>query len=165
MDHSRNKRQNEDDAEKEITLDECVTQLGFGKFQVKLFLVLSVLWVADAMEIMMIGFISPALACEFNLTDSAKAVLTTMVFMGMLFGAFAWGIIADRYGRKKCWFFVQCPKVNLRAWHIYHACTRKVIFSLYSGRSLSESPVRSPLTIRASACCGCLSASVWPADM
>ena len=110
MDHSRNKRQNEDDAEKEITLDECVTQLGFGKFQVKLFLVLSVLWVADAMEIMMIGFISPALACEFNLTDSAKAVLTTMVFMGMFLGAFFWGIVADRYGRKKGQFMCNVRK-------------------------------------------------------
>ena len=97
----KDKEQDEDAANKDILLDECISRLGFGKFQVKLLFIVSIIWIADAMEMMMIGFITPALACEFNLTNSSKAVLTTMIFLGMLFGAFAWGIFDDRFGRKK----------------------------------------------------------------
>ena len=97
----KGKKQDEDAAKKDILLDEVISRIGFGKFQVKLLFIVSIIWIADAMEMMMISFISPALACEFDLNDGAKAVLTTMVFFGMLFGAFAWGVFDDRYGRKK----------------------------------------------------------------
>ena len=101
IDPFKDKKQEEDAANKDILLDEVISRLGFGKFQIKLLFIVSIIWVADAMEMMMIAFISPALACEFNLTDSSKAVLTTMIFVGMLFGAFAWGVFDDRFGRKK----------------------------------------------------------------
>lgn len=104
IDPWKDKPQDEDAAHRDISLDECISRLGFGKFQIKLLFVVSIIWVADAMEMMMIGFISPAVACEFNLTDASKAVLTTMVFVGMFFGAFAWGVFDDRFGRKKGYF-------------------------------------------------------------
>ena len=101
VDKYKDQKQDEDAANRDILLDEVIDRLGFGKFQIKLLFIVSIIWVADAMEMMMIAFISPALACEFNLTDSSKAMLTTMIFVGMLFGAFAWGIFDDKYGRKK----------------------------------------------------------------
>ena len=101
IDPWKDKPQDEDAANKDILLDECINRLGFGKFQIKLLFIVSIIWVADAMEMMMIGFISPAVACTFKLTDASKAMLTTMVFVGMFFGAIAWGIFDDRFGRKK----------------------------------------------------------------
>ena len=97
----KDKKQDEDAADKDILLDEVISRIGVGKFQIKLLFIVSIIWVADALEMMMISFISPALACDFDLTDSSKAALTTMIFIGMFFGAFAWGIFDDRYGRKK----------------------------------------------------------------
>ena len=97
----KDKQQDEDAADKDILLDEVISRIGVGKFQIKLLFIVGTFVVADALEVMMISFISPALACDFNLTDSSKAVLTTMVFIGMFFGGFAWGIYEDRYGRKK----------------------------------------------------------------
>ena len=101
VDPYKDKEQDEGAENKDILLDEVISRIGVGRFQVKLLFIVSLIWVADAMEVMMIAFISPALACEFNLTDSSKAALTAMVFFGMLLGAFAWGIVDDRYGRKK----------------------------------------------------------------
>ena len=101
MDYSTHKPLHEDTEENDIRLSECINQLGFGKFQFKVYCITSVIWLADAMEIMMIASITPSLKCAFGLTDSAKALLSTVVFVGMLFGAFVWGIFADRYGRKK----------------------------------------------------------------
>ena len=97
----KDKKQDEDAADKDILLDEVISRIGVGKFQIKLLFTVGIFVAADALEMMMISFISPALACDFNLTDSSKAVLTTLVFIGMFFGAFAWGIFDDRYGRKK----------------------------------------------------------------
>ena len=111
IDQENDKKQNEDAADKasllddannnDILLDEVINRIGVGKFQIKLLFIVSVIWIADAMEIMMIAFISPALLCEFNLDDRSKALLSIMVFVGMFFGAFAWGIFDDRCGRKK----------------------------------------------------------------
>ena len=97
----KDKEQDKDAADKDILLDEVISRIGFGKFQIKLLFIVSIIWVADALEMMMISFISPALACDFDLTNSSKALLTTMIFVGMFFGAFAWGIFNDRFGRKK----------------------------------------------------------------
>ena len=97
----KDNEQDEDAADKDILLDEVISRIGFGKFQIKLLFIVSIIWIADAMEMMMISFISPALACDFDLTNSSKALLTTMIFVGMFFGAFAWGIFNDRFGRKK----------------------------------------------------------------
>ena len=100
IDPWKDKPQDEDAANKDILLDECINRLGFGKFQIKLLFIVSLIWVADAMEMMMIGFISPAVACTFNLTDASKSMLTTMVFVGMFFGAFALCLTTDMEGKK-----------------------------------------------------------------
>ena len=109
IDQRNDKKQNEDtadkaslpdDADKDILLDEVINRIGVGKFQVKLLFIVGIIWIADAMEIMMLAFISPALACDFNLDNRSEALLTIVVFVGMFFGSFAWGIFDDRCGRK-----------------------------------------------------------------
>lgn len=40
------------------------------------------------------------MACEWDLTSAEKGSITSVVFVGMLLGAYIWGAIADNKGRK-----------------------------------------------------------------
>ena len=83
-----------------ITLEEMSEKLGFGCFHVQLLFVVSAIWMADAMEMMLISFIAPPLQCTFGLTDAEKALITSVVFFGMFLGASVWGWFQDHAGRK-----------------------------------------------------------------
>ncbi len=84
----------------QITLDQAVEQIGFGKFQSKLMTICGMGWAADAMEVLLISFAIPAIGEEWNLSAGQKALLATAIFLGMLMGAYIWGRIADTRGRK-----------------------------------------------------------------
>uniref|UniRef100_A0A914VPD8 Major facilitator superfamily (MFS) profile domain-containing protein n=1 Tax=Plectus sambesii TaxID=2011161 RepID=A0A914VPD8_9BILA len=83
-----------------FTVDQAVDRLGFGKFQVKLSLLTGFAWMADAMEMMILSILSPALHCEWWITSFDEAMITTVVFCGMMLSSTMWGNICDKYGRK-----------------------------------------------------------------
>mmetsp|Transcript_10641 Transcript_10641/g.20851 ORF Transcript_10641/g.20851 Transcript_10641/m.20851 type:complete len:462 (-) Transcript_10641:26-1411(-) len=88
-----------------LTMEEAIDTAGFGWFQIKLVLITGFCISADAMELMMLSFLGPAAKCEWGLSTSQVSLLTTVVFLGMLFGTYFWGAIADRYGRLKSLFY------------------------------------------------------------
>ncbi|EPS64332.1 hypothetical protein M569_10450, partial [Genlisea aurea] len=84
----------------EYTLDEALSRLGFGTFQVYALLFSGIGYFSDAMEMSLLSFIGPALKSEWSLTPIQESLITTVVFVGMLCGAVFWGLIADSFGRK-----------------------------------------------------------------
>ncbi|XP_065831327.1 putative transporter svop-1 [Oscarella lobularis] len=89
-----------------FTIDEAIDSCGFGWFQVKLSVFSGLIWVVDAMEIMVLSILSPAARCEFQLQPYEEGLITTVVFVGMLFGAGFWGAVMDKYGRKRGLFII-----------------------------------------------------------
>lgn len=83
-----------------ITYDQAIESVGFGRFQKKLMVICGLGWAADAMEVLLIAFVLPAVGQEWGLSDTQKGLLGTAVFIGMLIGAWGWGWISDRVGRK-----------------------------------------------------------------
>ncbi|KAL9442226.1 hypothetical protein AB3S75_020689 [Citrus x aurantiifolia] len=83
------------------TLDEALSALRFGKYQALVLAYAGLGWVSEAMEIMILSFVGPAVKSKWKLTSSEESLLTTVVFAGMLLGAYSWGIISDNYGRRK----------------------------------------------------------------
>ncbi|KAL9248897.1 Organic cation/carnitine transporter 7-like protein [Drosera capensis] len=57
------------------------------------------------MEMMLLSFVGPAVKEEWGLSSNQESLITTMVFVGMLIGAYSWGIISDKYGRRKGFLF------------------------------------------------------------
>lgn len=47
-----------------------------------------------------VSFISPAVQCEFGISDLELTLLTTVVFLGLMMGSLAWGLVADTWGRR-----------------------------------------------------------------
>ncbi|KAI6188264.1 Synaptic vesicle 2-related protein [Aphelenchoides besseyi] len=83
-----------------FTVDEAVEFLGFGKFQLTLSFLTGLAWMADAMEMMILSILSPALYCEWEITAVEQAMITTVVFSGMMLSSTVWGKICDRFGRR-----------------------------------------------------------------
>ena len=82
------------------TVDEALSTIGFGNFQTVLLLYGALGWVAEAMELMILSFIGPVLQSEWGLSSSKESLISTVVFAGMLIGAYLWGHISDNWGRK-----------------------------------------------------------------
>lgn len=57
---------------------------------------------ADAMEMMLLSILAPALHCDWLLNEWQKASITTVVFCGMMLSGAIWGKLCDMYGRKTC---------------------------------------------------------------
>uniref|UniRef100_A0A7E4VKE4 MFS domain-containing protein n=1 Tax=Panagrellus redivivus TaxID=6233 RepID=A0A7E4VKE4_PANRE len=83
-----------------FTVDDAVEFLGFGKFQLKLSFLTGLAWMADAMEMMILSILSPALYCEWEITTVQQAMITTCVFSGMMLSSTVWGKVCDRFGRR-----------------------------------------------------------------
>lgn len=82
------------------TLDEALSAVGFGKFQGLVLAYAGLGWVAEAMEMMLLSFVGTAFQTEWELSSAEVSMLSTVVFGGMLVGAYMWGLISDTYGRK-----------------------------------------------------------------
>ncbi|CAN0899937.1 Organic cation/carnitine transporter 7 [Linum grandiflorum] len=83
------------------SVDEALLSVGFGKYQILVCIYASMGWISEAMEVMILSFMGPAVKSKWNLDANQESLLTTVVFSGMLFGAYTWGVISDKLGRRK----------------------------------------------------------------
>uniref|UniRef100_A0A8C9U504 Synaptic vesicle glycoprotein 2A n=1 Tax=Scleropages formosus TaxID=113540 RepID=A0A8C9U504_SCLFO len=81
----------------ETILQEC----GHGRFQWTLYFVLGLALMADGVEIFVVGFVLPSAEKDMCLSEPNKGMLGLIVYLGMMVGAFLWGGLADRIGRRQ----------------------------------------------------------------
>lgn len=83
-----------------MTIEQTLDQAGTGRFQRNLLGVFGLVWAADAMQVLAVGFTGAAIAKTFGLTIGEALQTGTLFFLGMLIGAAFFGRLADRYGRR-----------------------------------------------------------------
>ena len=86
------------------TVTEAIDASGFGRFQLMMLLFTGLAWMGDAMEMMLLSFLGPSVRCEWGVSPTQEGRLTSVVFVGMLFGAPTWGVVADARGRRVAFF-------------------------------------------------------------
>ncbi|PAA57140.1 hypothetical protein BOX15_Mlig029535g7 [Macrostomum lignano] len=88
------------DGEETYTVEHAVEKLGFGRFQLRILFICGIMTAADAMEMLLLSVLGPALRCDWQLSSAQVAIITTVVFAGMFGGAPAWGAVSDKHGRR-----------------------------------------------------------------
>jgi putative MFS transporter len=83
-----------------ITMEQGILTAGVGRFQYRLFVIFGLVWMADAMQVLAIGFTAPSIARTFGIALPRALESGTFFFIGMLAGAFFFGRLADRIGRR-----------------------------------------------------------------
>ncbi|XP_063781806.1 synaptic vesicle glycoprotein 2B [Pseudophryne corroboree] len=92
----------EDEEQLAYQYENIIQECGHGRFQWTLFFVLGLALMADGVEVFVVGFVLPSAEKDMCLSRSNKGMLGLIVYLGMMCGAFVWGGLADRLGRKKC---------------------------------------------------------------
>lgn len=82
-------------------VDEVLMSSGFGKFHVLVLAYAGMGWVSEAMEMMLLSFVGPSVRSEWGLSSNEESLITSVVFVGMLGGAYTWGVISDIHGRRQ----------------------------------------------------------------
>ncbi|XP_054783600.1 organic cation/carnitine transporter 7 [Prosopis cineraria] len=83
------------------TVDEALIAMGFGNFQFLVLAYAGLGWVAEAMEMMLLSVVGPAVQSAWSLSSQQQNLIASVVFAGMLIGSYSWGIVSDKHGRRK----------------------------------------------------------------
>lgn len=84
-----------------ITVDDVLDRAGAGAYQRRLLAIFGLVWTADAMQVLAVGFTAASIAVTFDLTVPQALQTGTLFFLGMLLGAAGFGRLADRIGRRR----------------------------------------------------------------
>uniref|UniRef100_A0A4W6F5T7 Synaptic vesicle glycoprotein 2Bb n=1 Tax=Lates calcarifer TaxID=8187 RepID=A0A4W6F5T7_LATCA len=82
--------------------EDIMEDCGHGKFQWTLFMVLGLALMADGVECYVVAFVLPSAEKDLCLSNAEKGMLGLIVFVSMMVGAFLWGGLADKVGRRRC---------------------------------------------------------------
>ncbi|THU82640.1 MFS general substrate transporter [Dendrothele bispora CBS 962.96] len=74
------------------------TEIGFGRYQIQLFVLTGLGWAADNIWLQGVAIILPQIQRKLN--PSRVEFTTLSLYVGLLVGATTWGILADLIGRK-----------------------------------------------------------------
>ncbi|XP_053741216.1 synaptic vesicle glycoprotein 2B-like isoform X1 [Synchiropus splendidus] len=82
--------------------EDIMEDCGHGRFQWTLFMVLGLALMGDGVECFVVAFVLPSAEKDLCLSHAQKGTLGLVVFLSMMAGAFLWGGLADKAGRRRC---------------------------------------------------------------
>jgi len=101
------KKERDDDAEKNendgllvIDIEEAIDRLGMGMFQFQVVVACGLCFASDAMEVLLLSFLTLILQSQWSLTESQSDSIVSVVFLGAMMGTFVLAPLGDKLGRR-----------------------------------------------------------------
>lgn len=94
------------------TVDSVLETIPVSYFHYRLLVICGLAFMADAMEVSLLSYLSTCAGDEWNLDNAQKAAITSVVFAGEMAGSLFWGPIADKFGRKIA-FLLACSLISV----------------------------------------------------
>ncbi|XP_075232170.1 synaptic vesicle glycoprotein 2C-like isoform X2 [Lycorma delicatula] len=82
------------------SFDKAVAATDFGKFHYLLLILCGLIYLDTALEITLLSFVIPAAKCDYKISSEDAGWLNASPMLGMMFGSYFWGCLADTKGRK-----------------------------------------------------------------
>ncbi len=89
---------------KKLDVSAFIQQSPFNRFHLRLLLIGFLLVLCDGYDVAVYGSIVPALMHDWKITPVEAGAIASYSLFGMLFGAIVFGMLADRWGRKRVVF-------------------------------------------------------------
>eukprot|EP00980_Cylindrotheca_fusiformis_P006154 scaffold1319_cov126-Cylindrotheca_fusiformis.AAC.43 len=83
-----------------VEVDEAIERLGMGRFQTDILFAAGLCFAADAMEILLLSFLSVVLKGEWDLAEQQVNTLFSVVFAGAMVGTLVLSPLGDVIGRR-----------------------------------------------------------------
>lgn len=83
-----------------ISIDDAIERLGMGNFQFIILIASGLCFAADAMQVILLSFLTLVLQQEWQLTNEETAFISSILFVGALVGTLILGPLADSKGRR-----------------------------------------------------------------
>ena len=83
-----------------VPIETAIEKAGTGTFQYKILLATGLCFMSDAMEVLLLTFLSTVLKHEWNLSETRVDSIVAVVFAGALLGTLVLGRAGDVWGRK-----------------------------------------------------------------
>ncbi|KAJ3323922.1 hypothetical protein HDV06_000898 [Boothiomyces sp. JEL0866] len=81
-------------------LNECISKIGMGQYQWRLFFLCGMGWAADNMWFQGLAVILTPVYMEFKLSGWMIGAGSTSTYIGAMIGALLWGYVSDKFGRQ-----------------------------------------------------------------
>uniref|UniRef100_A0A8D8ABG9 Synaptic vesicle glycoprotein 2C n=4 Tax=Culex pipiens TaxID=7175 RepID=A0A8D8ABG9_CULPI len=81
--------------------EHAIELTGYGRFHYILLAICGLVSTSEEMDVISMSFILPSAQCDLDLNTQSKGWLNSIIFIGMMVGAYFWGSVADSLGRKK----------------------------------------------------------------
>ncbi|KAF5303762.1 hypothetical protein FQA39_LY09835 [Lamprigera yunnana] len=81
--------------------ESAIELTNYGKFHYLLLAVCGFVSTSEEMDVISMSFILPSAQCDLHLDTKSKGWLNSIIFIGMMAGAYIWGSAADSLGRRR----------------------------------------------------------------
>ena len=89
----------------DVNMEELVDDAKFNNFHWMLLIITGLIIIFDGYDLIIYGVVLPKLMAEWNMDAITAGALGSYALFGMMFGAFIFGSLADKFGRKKLIIF------------------------------------------------------------